>query len=146
MTEIKIKTTDETSNDVSSVDDAMAELAVTILVVVSRLNTLYESIHPAIVWNESASVKEAMRISAAIKTVIDNLNTEGLSDDILDREINRLDNLYNSVRPAIVWHENNATREARRTSEEIKFIKNKLIDVKKLIREIDECYDENETE
>ena len=87
MTEIKIKTT-ETSFDV---DDAMTDLAVATLVVVSRLNNLYSSVHPAIVWNESASVKEARRISS-----------------------------------------------------EVEFIKNKIIDVKKLIHEIDAYYDETE--
>ena len=137
MTEIK--------TDGTTFDDAMADLAVATLVVVSRLNNLYSSVHPAIVWNESASVKEAMRISAVIKTVIDNLNTEvGLTDDVLDNEINRLDNLYSSVHPAIVWNESASVKEARRISSEVEFIKNKIIDVKKLIHEIDAYYGETE--
>ena len=54
--------------------------------------------------------------------------------------VSRLDNLYASVHPAIVWNENNAV-EARRISSEVEFIKNKLIGVKKLIHEIDAYYD-----
>ena len=85
--EIKIKTT----GTIFDVDDAMAELSATTLAVVGRLDNLYASVHPAIVWNTNASVKEAMRISS-----------------------------------------------------EIEFIKNKLIKIKTLIHEIDAYYDETE--
>ena len=138
----EIKTTGTTFD----VDDAIAELAISTLAVFGRLDNLYSSVHPAIVWNENADVTEARRISAEVKTVIDNLqNMEGeLTYDLLDREIDRLDNLYSSVHPAIVWNENADVTEALRISSEIEFIKNKLIDIKALGHKIDAYYDENE--
>ena len=60
------------------IDDAMVEIAASVYVTLSRLSNLYASVHPAIVWNENDAVREARRISAEVKTVIDNLqNTEG---------------------------------------------------------------------
>ena len=128
------------------VDDAVTGLAASVYATISRLSNLYASVHPAIVWNENDAVREARRISSEVKTVIDNLqNMEGeLTYDLLDREIDRLSNLYASVHPAIVWNENDAVREALRISSEIEFIKNKLIDIKELGHKIDEYYAENE--
>ena len=127
------------------VDDAVIGLAASVYVTISHLNDLYASVHPAIAWNENDAVREARRISSEVKTVIDNLqNMEGeLTYDLLDREIDRLSNLYASVHPAIVWNENDAVREALRISSEIEFIKNKLIDIKALGHKIDEYYAEN---
>ena len=130
----------KTTGTIFDIDDAMTDLAVSALVVRTRLNNLYSSVNPTIVWNENDTVREARRISAEVKTVIDNLqnNTEvGLTDDLLDREIDRLNNLYSSVNPTIVWNENDTVREARRISAEVEFIKNKLIHIKTLIHEID---------
>ena len=56
----------------------------------------------------------------------------------------RLNNLYASVHPAIVWRETDSVREARRISAEVEFIKNKLIKIKELIHKIDEYYAETE--
>ena len=126
------------------VDDAVIGLAASVYVTISHLNDLYASVHPAIVWNENDAVREARRISSEVKTVIDNLQNGELTYDLLDREIDRLSNLYASVHPAIVWNENDAVREALRISSEIEFIKNKLIDIKELGHKIDEYYAENE--
>ena len=128
------------------IDDAMTEIAASVYATLSRLSNLYTSVHPAIVWHENDAVREAQRISAEVQTVIDNLqNTEGgLTYEMIDREIDRLSRLYTSVHPAIVWHENDAVREALRISSEIEFIKNKLIYIKELGHKIDEYYAENE--
>ena len=126
------------------VDDAVIGLAASVYVTISHLNDLYASVHPAIVWNENDAVREARRISSEVKTVIDNLQNGELTYDLLDREIDRLSNLYASVHPAIVQNENDAVREALRISSEIEFIKNKLIDIKELGHKIDEYYAENE--
>ena len=56
----------------------------------------------------------------------------------------RLDNLYSSVHPAIVWNETDAVREARRISSEVEYIKNKLIEIKALGHKIDVYYAEAE--
>ena len=128
------------------IDDAMVEIAASVYVTLSRLSNLYASVHPAIVWNENAGVREARRISSEVKTVIDNLqNTEGgLTYETIDREIDRLSRLYASVHPAIVWNETDAVREARRISSEVEYIKNKLIDIKALGHKIDVYYAEAE--
>ena len=128
------------------VDDAVIGLAASVYVTISHLNDLYASVHPAIVWNENDAVREARRISSEVKTVIDNLqNMEGeLTYDLLDREIDRLSNLYASVHPAIVWNENDAVREARRISSEVKTVIDNLVDIKALGHKIDEYYAENE--
>ena len=130
-------------------DLAMVDIAGAIYVAVSHLNNLYVSIHPA-VWHENDAA-EAKRISAEVKSIIDNLqNTEErfvlfeeLPYDLLDREIDHLNNLYSSIHPDIVWHENDAA-EARRISSEIEFIKNKLIYIKALGYKLDAYRDENE--
>lgn len=136
----------KTTGTAFDVDDAVIALAASVYVTRSHLDDLYASVHPAIVWCENASVREARRISSELKRVIDNLqNMEvGLTYDLLDREIDRLSNLYASVHPAIVWNETDAVREALRISSEIEFIKNKLIDIKALGHKIDAYYDENE--
>ena len=132
----------KTAETTFDIENAMTVLRLSIISAHGRLNDLYASVNPKIVWYENASVKEARRISAAIKTVIDNLqNTEGLADDVLDREINHLNDLYASVNPKIVWHENASVKEARRISSEVEVIKNKLIYIKALIHEIDAYYD-----
>ena len=133
----------ETTGTAFDVDTSMAELAASVFAVTGRLNNLYASVHPAIVWRETDSVREARRISGEIKSAIDNLKV-GLTDDVLDREIVRLNNLYASVHPAIVWRETDSVREARRISAEVEFIKNKLIKIKELIHKIDEYYAETE--
>ena len=56
--------------------------------------------------------------------------------------VSHLNNLYVSIHPT-VWHENDAV-EAIRISEEIKFIKNKLIYIKALGYKLDAYRDENE--
>ena len=130
------------------VDLAMVDVAGAIYVAVSHLNNLYVSIHPT-VWHENDAA-QAKRISAEVKSIIDKLqNTEErfvlyeeLPYDLLDREIDHLNNLYVSIHPA-VWHENDAV-EAIRISEEIKFIKNKLIYIKALGYKLDAYRDENE--
>ena len=133
--------TPETTFDI---ENAMTVLRLSIISAHGRLNDLYASIHPAIAWHENAYVREARRVSAELKIVIDNLqNTEiGFTDDVLDREIVRLNDLYASIHPAIAWHETSDVKEARRRSKEIEYIKNKLIYIKALIHEIDAYYDE----
>ena len=146
----EIKTT-ETEFDV---DLAKADLVFTCIQCRSRLNILYTSIHPAIVWHETDAVKEARRISAEMKIVIDNLqnmeslylNFERLDYDLLDIEIDRLNNLYTSIHPAIVWHENDVVKEARRISAEVESVRNTLIDIKALGHKIDAYYDKDENE
>ena len=134
----EIKTTETTFD----VDEAMAELAVSVYATLGRLTDLYASVNPAIVWRETDEVREARRIAGELKIVIDNFqNTEvELTYDGLDREISRLSNLYASVNPAIVWRETDEVREARRIAGEVKFIVNKLIYVKALGHKIDDFY------
>ena len=132
MTKNEIETTGTSFDVIAAItNDAITNLTfhtLAALATLDRLSNLYSSVHPTNVWNENDDVREARRISSEIKTVIDNLqNTEGLTDELLDREIDRLNSLHSSVHPTNVWNENDDVREARRISSDVEFIKNKLI-------------------
>ena len=141
-----MKNGNKTAEKTFDIDDAMVDIAASIYVALGHLDNLYSSVNPAIVWNETDEVREARRIAGELKIVIDNLQNKEveLTYDMLDVEIARLDNLYSSVNPAIVWNETDEVREARRIAGEVKFIVNKLIYVKELGRKIDEYYAETE--
>ena len=65
------------------VDDAMMELAAACIAVMSRLNEM--------------STSDAASDAAIVKSVIDELNSMDWSNDLLDREIDRLSSLSNNL-------------------------------------------------
>lgn len=79
------------------VDKEMTELATACIEVMSRLNEM--------------STSDAASDAAIVKSVIDELNSMDWSNDLLDREIDRLSSLSNNL-------------------SEVEFIKKKLISVK----------------